>query len=128
MTPEQRAKTIGLCVAWLRGRRGFAQTDLADAMGLDPSTVCRIERGASSLSVLHLVRLCEVLKVSLSDAMRIVSSVLSAVQANAAVQTGAGDKEDATPLARLEISHEEAIALAEIVRDDEQRYKRRSLP
>lgn len=52
-----------------RGKKDWTQEDLAKALDVDQSTVSRIERGIGEPSGGVLVRLCELLRISPSDAL-----------------------------------------------------------
>ena len=51
----------------LRMVRGLKQKELADALGIDPSSVSRIEKGERAVSVAELVRVADVLGVRVED-------------------------------------------------------------
>ena len=51
----------------LRVARGLKQKDLADSLGIDPSSVSRIEKGDRAVSVAELVHLADVLDMRVED-------------------------------------------------------------
>jgi transcriptional regulator with XRE-family HTH domain len=51
----------------LRKSRDLNQRQLADAIGLDPSSMSRVEKGERAVSVSELVRLAKVLDVRVED-------------------------------------------------------------
>jgi len=51
----------------LRKSRGLNQRQLAEALGLDPSSMSRVEKGERAVSVNELVRLARVLDVRVED-------------------------------------------------------------
>jgi transcriptional regulator with XRE-family HTH domain len=56
----------GDTVKTLRLRRGWSQTQLAEAIGSSQSHVARIERGRENLSIQTCRRLCEALGVDMN--------------------------------------------------------------
>ena len=86
LTQEQ----VGQRIAELRAQRGVSQRRLADALGLDPSALSRIESGERGLAVGELVAAAEFLGVETDVLLR--------------------DELEATPLFRNDGGDEEAHA------------------
>lgn len=52
-------------IALIRESRGLTQTDLARAMGVSQPTVSRLERNPGDVKIGHILKMCEVLRVSI---------------------------------------------------------------
>ena len=63
----QLLQAIGARVQRLRQERGFTQEVLAEAMGVEPTTVSRFETGARAMSLSTLALIARQLDVSLGD-------------------------------------------------------------
>lgn len=57
---------LGQRISVVRRQRGWTQTDLAIAAGISRVTVSKIERGATDVGYVRLVRLAKALDVSAS--------------------------------------------------------------
>ena len=57
--------SLALLVQFLRSLRGWTQTELAEAVGLDPSTICRYEQGDSKPRRKNLERIAAAVGVSM---------------------------------------------------------------
>jgi transcriptional regulator with XRE-family HTH domain len=77
---------IGRRIAELRGDRGVSQRQLAEAVGIDPSAMSRVESGERGLAVGELVAVAEHLGVT-TDAI-----LQSAVEARPLFRTEAGEE------------------------------------
>jgi transcriptional regulator with XRE-family HTH domain len=55
----------------LRAARGLKQKELAEALGLDPSSVSRIEKGERAVSVAELVQMADVLGVRVEELLAV---------------------------------------------------------
>lgn len=58
---------LGARLAKLRRDRGFTQEQLAEAAGLEPLTLSRVENGSRTLSVANMARVAACLDVGLGD-------------------------------------------------------------
>lgn len=61
---------IGRAIRLHRVRRDLRQYQLADAAGIAPTRLCRIERGRTMPNLAELVRLGQALGVSAADLIR----------------------------------------------------------
>lgn len=61
---------VGQRIERLRGERGVSQRRLADAIGVDPSALSRIESGQRGLAVGELVAISEFLGVTTDELLR----------------------------------------------------------
>lgn len=61
----------------LRQQRDLNQKQLAEAIGIDPASMNRVEKGERSVSVAELVRLASVLNVSVEDLLTSTEPVQS---------------------------------------------------
>ena len=48
-----------------RKRKGIRQADMADLMCITMQQYCRMERGVSAMSVDRLIKICEILKLTI---------------------------------------------------------------
>ena len=64
---QELLKNIGKRVAKARKDRGWTQETLAEALGIEPVTLSRLETGDRALSLSTVSRISEVLQVSLGD-------------------------------------------------------------
>jgi len=62
--------TLGKNIKRLRKSKGLSQEKLAELAGLHRTYVGGVERGERNISLLNLVRLARVLKVSVSDLVK----------------------------------------------------------
>ncbi|NOU26887.1 MAG: helix-turn-helix transcriptional regulator [Polyangiaceae bacterium] len=62
--PELFAASFGEALRHSRQRRGWTQAELADAAGISPNYVARLERGELSPSLFVAVRLATALEMS----------------------------------------------------------------
>jgi transcriptional regulator with XRE-family HTH domain len=60
-------KRLGARIRSLRLERGTSQEALADSAGIARSYMSGIERGVRNFSVLHLLRICKALRVTVGD-------------------------------------------------------------
>lgn len=61
------AKRLGEALARLRSERGLNQDEVADALGIGPEAVSRIERGVALPSVVRLLDFADVFDCKASD-------------------------------------------------------------
>ncbi len=66
---------IGLNILQLRFREGLTQAQLASSLGVTKETVCRWERGKSSIREKHVRRLCELYGITSDDIMSDVAGL-----------------------------------------------------
>jgi transcriptional regulator with XRE-family HTH domain len=64
-------------IAAQRKERGLTQRQLADAIGIDPSSMSRVEKGQRAVSVGELVQLAAVLDVRVEDLLEQAAPVSS---------------------------------------------------
>ncbi len=64
---------VGARIAALRQAAGLSQARLADASGMSPEFVSRLERGLKSASLLSLARIAEALGVEVQEFFRFES-------------------------------------------------------
>lgn len=64
---QELLQTVGGRVAKARRDRGWTQETLAEAIGIEPVTLSRLETGDRALSLSTLSRITEILGVSLGD-------------------------------------------------------------
>jgi len=67
MKKEDVLKNIGLRIRQLREERNITQQVLAAECNFEKSNMSRIESGGSNFTIATLLKICEVLKVKLSD-------------------------------------------------------------
>jgi transcriptional regulator with XRE-family HTH domain len=65
-----RRREIGATVRAARERQKLSQEKLAELVGLDRKTINRIEQGAYSTLIDHLVLIAQALEVPLADLVR----------------------------------------------------------
>jgi ribosome-binding protein aMBF1 (putative translation factor) len=67
--PEQQRwlKQLGGTVKDLRLKQGLSQTDLASKIPMDAQNISRIERGLVNTSAFAVKKICDLLKISLTD-------------------------------------------------------------
>jgi transcriptional regulator with XRE-family HTH domain len=58
---------VGLKVREIRIIKGMTQNQLAESVGLDPSTLCKIERSKSNPSLSTLTKLAKALGVTIAQ-------------------------------------------------------------
>lgn len=80
--------SLGLLVQFLRSLRGWTQTQLAEAVGLDPSTICRYEQGDSKPRRKNLERIAAAVGVSMP---LVDACFLPAMEAACAAASPGGD-------------------------------------
>lgn len=61
---------IGACITGLREERGLAQASLAQELELDPSVLCRIEKGERGLGAGEVMRIADFFGVSVDSILR----------------------------------------------------------
>ncbi len=61
---------IGQRIREIRESKGISQQDLAAGCNFEKSNMSRIEAGHSNLTVGTLVKICQVLKINLSDVIK----------------------------------------------------------
>jgi len=64
--PDTKA-SLAVRITELRKAHGLSQRQLAEAIGIDPSSMNRVEKGQRAVSVGELVRLADVLDVRVED-------------------------------------------------------------
>ncbi|WP_449240559.1 helix-turn-helix domain-containing protein [Desulfoscipio gibsoniae] len=57
----------GQRIKLIRKKRGISQVKLAEILGVDPSHICRIEKGKGTCSILLLQRIATALGVKVSE-------------------------------------------------------------
>jgi len=57
----------GQRIKLIRDKRGMSQIQLAEMLGVDPSHICRIEKGKGTCSISLLQKLATALGVSVAD-------------------------------------------------------------
>lgn len=57
----------GQRIKLIRDERGMSQIQLAEILGVDPSHICRIEKGKGTCSISLLQKLAAALGVKISD-------------------------------------------------------------
>jgi len=72
MDPGSLLQHLGSAIRRRRKELGLSQEDLAERSGLHRNYIGGVERGERNVGFLNLVRLCEGLKVSLSELMTLV--------------------------------------------------------
>lgn len=65
--PKFFRSVVGARIRYLRALRRMNQAALADAIGVYPSTLNKIENGSYSLDTVDAVKMSEALKVSLDE-------------------------------------------------------------
>lgn len=67
MPATDRRVTLGRKIRALRALRGWRQTDLAQAAGMQRAYIGAVERGERNLSLHNLERIADALDVTLAD-------------------------------------------------------------
>lgn len=67
-------KKLGRAIQVIRSLRGMTQTDLAVAIGVNPSHLSRIEKGYNEPSLEVITKIAAALDVSLSDIYLLVNA------------------------------------------------------
>lgn len=69
--PKFFRSVVGARIRYLRALRRMNQAALADAIGVYPSTLNKIENGSYSLDTVDAVKMSEALKVSLDELLSV---------------------------------------------------------
>lgn len=69
--PKFFRSVVGARIRYLRALRRMNQATLADAIGVYPSTLNKIENGSYSLDTVNAVKMSEALKVSLDELLAV---------------------------------------------------------
>lgn len=57
-----------------RVKKGIKQTDLALKIGINQSTISKIEAGKLTVSAYHWGRICKVLKINVDTILKVINS------------------------------------------------------
>lgn len=66
-----RRRIIGSWIGYLRGLDNITQKQLADELGIEQSTLCKIESGKRNYSAVTLLFICKFLKVDFTSTLEI---------------------------------------------------------
>ena len=106
MIEERRLfEEVGLRIRRLRGAptdggARLTQADLAEMVGLERTSITNIERGNQKVSLQVLYRICEALRVPVTDVMPAIAEVQAPAQASLEEFTFASKAVEMTPLVK----------------------------
>lgn len=83
---DDRVKKVGASIKWLRLKKGLSQNFVAKKLGISQSLLSNIEAGRSSVTLVNLFKLQEVLRCSMSDFFEDTSDIEPVPKENAEEQ------------------------------------------